>query len=685
MACKIENLRSCIEECTLLDTGRKNRAEYYEEKREKFYFDSRLGRRIDIKNLHLYYQLNAASFTATPIKRVLSIDKKEDVFTVLIETYDDDTIKTSVRYFDSDKSFICRQYDPIKIIKRILIEPSFKQYFESKNHPSLNLNYDPRYELCTETCDEPITPQVSRVEELRQLLRKYTEKKSKSDIRYDTQSSYIENYFQAQNQRKLKQNQWYKNYLKRIDNENVRKELLGDRYINANTNHDKSQSEIDLYVPQLVPIVENIQIYPSRVKTPDFDTLRKRPLNTNHSEVESTLDNTEKLLKSIRISQEDKKQLINYTSEIEDDKKQLINEQKKLQSALARWKEIEEFERLEKSIEDGSGNDVVSDNGMFNLQTFIADITNKSYVEPNNDQKSYIEPNNNQKSYIEPNNDQKSYIEPNNNQKSYIETTPRQDDIDLCADLIDSPKKKAKKLPRIAKPNPINTEKNDIFNYDSDEPRENLIDYINITGRVQEPSSSSDSSMEINLEEEEPDLLYTEEPEECSLYDDCEIDPFSPKLQYHKLLSRMASPKALSPRAARYEEFMKKYKRQDDIQYSNERSELNIQHPQIKVEYKDSSRTLKQNDHQKMLDFARKQRDARERDARERDDVINNLYNLIGNKSNPITHFLIQDDISMTDLPKPPKLDERNDNINEDLKITDPISNSISNSINDKQ
>jgi hypothetical protein len=132
-----EDLSTCIEKCTLLNTSNIVL--------ETFYYDTRLGVKIDDGELHPAYKLCELN-EALSVVGISDIVKQGNEFIVRVILNDNSIIDAvTVRYFPYDKSFIVKKYDPIKIIRGILTKEEFKDFFICSGHPSCLIDYKPNY------------------------------------------------------------------------------------------------------------------------------------------------------------------------------------------------------------------------------------------------------------------------------------------------------------------------------------------------------------------------------------------------------------------------------------------------------------------------------------------------------------------------------------------------------------
>ena len=102
-----ENLRTCIE---IFNIDVNDTIEY-----KDLYVDTRFGTIIDEKILHPFYK--DAIFIKNKVKpfiEVQNIYQVNNTFQVYLRTEQGDE-KTEVKFYQYDKSFICREYDPTKI------------------------------------------------------------------------------------------------------------------------------------------------------------------------------------------------------------------------------------------------------------------------------------------------------------------------------------------------------------------------------------------------------------------------------------------------------------------------------------------------------------------------------------------------------------------------------------------
>ncbi len=142
--CSLEDLSTCIEHCTIINDRVESKISNSE-----FYYDTRLGMRIDEHLMHPVYK-NNIRINVLPVISVCSITRKEYVFDITLLVYENATniadtnaqkVTISVRYFPIDHSFVVRSYDPTKIIQAILSNNDNKDFFVSHNHPYHKYGY----------------------------------------------------------------------------------------------------------------------------------------------------------------------------------------------------------------------------------------------------------------------------------------------------------------------------------------------------------------------------------------------------------------------------------------------------------------------------------------------------------------------------------------------------------------
>ena len=124
----MENLQTCIERCTI--NG------------ESFFYDSRFGTKIGEHILCPSYKKCFTS-VAKPISEVRSIVRNENSFHISIIA-EGSCVQIMVRFYPVDKTFVCRDYDPTKIIPMILASDS-KEYLKMKDHPFYKFGYIANY------------------------------------------------------------------------------------------------------------------------------------------------------------------------------------------------------------------------------------------------------------------------------------------------------------------------------------------------------------------------------------------------------------------------------------------------------------------------------------------------------------------------------------------------------------
>lgn len=123
----LENLHSCIEK--------------FECGSDTFYCDTRYGTEIPPDDLAPYYKQSNITFCVKPVQNVISVIREGNNFFVSID--DNQTIR--IMFYKYDKTFICRDYDPRRIIPAIL--SSEVDFFVENNHPSQRFGYVARYDI----------------------------------------------------------------------------------------------------------------------------------------------------------------------------------------------------------------------------------------------------------------------------------------------------------------------------------------------------------------------------------------------------------------------------------------------------------------------------------------------------------------------------------------------------------
>jgi hypothetical protein len=197
-----ENLKSCIEYCTLVDSS----------KPVGFYFDSRFGMPIEESNMHPIYK-KCVHFEAKPVIKVNRITREESIFTLSILTKSDTNeiieCQTVVKYFDNDKTFVSRSYDPVTIIHAILNDPTYKEFFVERNHPYYQFGYIANYNWA------PISLIRQKSEaEIRSALFDGC-KLYKADQNGGKENGGKEN---GEDDNKVDEIEWYKQYLRDLHN-----------------------------------------------------------------------------------------------------------------------------------------------------------------------------------------------------------------------------------------------------------------------------------------------------------------------------------------------------------------------------------------------------------------------------------------------------------------------------------
>jgi hypothetical protein len=209
----IEDLRSCIEKCTvkaytvstpsethinklvktpgetLNKTPNKPNQEHTQIPEETFYFDSRFGTVIETKNLHKAY-MSCAYHLVKPVKAVEEILRINHTFYISVVNVDNSLEGIEVPYANMDKSFMVRTHDPRPIIAAILRNPDAIEYLQSKRHPAFNPHYIAQYDLApdsTISTAEPSNIPTSSNERwykryMENLTQRMKEEKTKSTV-----------------------------------------------------------------------------------------------------------------------------------------------------------------------------------------------------------------------------------------------------------------------------------------------------------------------------------------------------------------------------------------------------------------------------------------------------------------------------------------------------------------------
>ena len=138
---EVENLKSCIERCTMEDSKIDS-----EKKTHTFYFDSRFGHILRDGDLHESYK-HGIHFCAKPIKRVKNILRVDNIFYVSVVMSDNKIEQIDVKFYDFDKSFVIRNHNPILIINAILKNNDAREYLAKKGHPMFDREYVAKYNL----------------------------------------------------------------------------------------------------------------------------------------------------------------------------------------------------------------------------------------------------------------------------------------------------------------------------------------------------------------------------------------------------------------------------------------------------------------------------------------------------------------------------------------------------------
>lgn len=140
----VEDLSSCIEHCSVIyNKGT------LDERIDSFYYDSRFGNRIDSNVLHNYYKNNKdlPSIKVFPVKEVKEILRVDNVFYISLVNENSITTCTEVKFYTSDKSFICRTHDPSVIIKAICSNAEALEYLQDQQHPMFDAGYSACYSI----------------------------------------------------------------------------------------------------------------------------------------------------------------------------------------------------------------------------------------------------------------------------------------------------------------------------------------------------------------------------------------------------------------------------------------------------------------------------------------------------------------------------------------------------------
>jgi len=114
-------------------------------KEKEFYFDTRFGNIIPSDTLHPYYKNRCNTYYALPVKNVIDVQRRDEVFTVCLLTEENDLVSVNVKYYSGTHEFSCYKYDPTKIIPAILENDEFAPFFMEKKNPFFDKNYVPNY------------------------------------------------------------------------------------------------------------------------------------------------------------------------------------------------------------------------------------------------------------------------------------------------------------------------------------------------------------------------------------------------------------------------------------------------------------------------------------------------------------------------------------------------------------
>jgi hypothetical protein len=111
---------------------------------QEFYLDTRFGTEIPAEELNDAYKTEIV-FDSKPVKSVNSILRLGKRLHCQVTLLDDSIEQCDVKYFDYDKSFVCREYDPRVVIPAILKDAEVAPFLIADDHPHFKDDYTADY------------------------------------------------------------------------------------------------------------------------------------------------------------------------------------------------------------------------------------------------------------------------------------------------------------------------------------------------------------------------------------------------------------------------------------------------------------------------------------------------------------------------------------------------------------
>lgn len=173
-----ENLQTCIEKCTLRGVP--------------FFYDSRFGAKIKSDELHPAYK-QCFNADVKPVDRIITITRDVDSFHITLES-NNTQLTTTIRFYYTDKTFVCRDYDPTVIIPAIIHNEQFTDYFIINGHPSHKFGYVANYMWSPEKTyyNKEFNMDIRYAQAIDDVLKSNSESDGKPSDLIDIDSIYID-------------------------------------------------------------------------------------------------------------------------------------------------------------------------------------------------------------------------------------------------------------------------------------------------------------------------------------------------------------------------------------------------------------------------------------------------------------------------------------------------------------
>lgn len=139
----MENLLPYIYKCDVIDTT--------EEKSTTYYIDMRLGSYINPETMHYKYKQARCLFVYN-IKQVLSVNRHDNIFEIVCQSYNNKIHITNVIYIERIGMFFTDEYDPYKLINAIFQRAEYNKDLYDYLRPTCkryDMSYIPRYKECS--------------------------------------------------------------------------------------------------------------------------------------------------------------------------------------------------------------------------------------------------------------------------------------------------------------------------------------------------------------------------------------------------------------------------------------------------------------------------------------------------------------------------------------------------------